>query len=244
MKKEMNVTKSIGNIAVKVEAVETENNARITIVMPDGETRLGMLSDLNKALKFYSGIKIGGRLISGLSLSDEQFETIKSYIKEVEQHIKEREHKKFLENKQKINHFYGYGYSLSTRNGKCAKEYSQAALKKVYEENKIKNPKYDLFDDGYSTSYIFPEILGSDLLDLLDKAEAELEAKKQENKAKKEREVSRKFEKAKETGRPVLIEKSGGISTENFDTGWAWVYKTYAMPDGTTETVKEKEVWD
>jgi hypothetical protein len=226
--KELRIAKIIGEVIVTVKV--DEYNTLITVTTPDGKTLIGSLN--GDIIRINPAITYAGKKFGGIKIDD------KNQLKELNDFIAEAKQKLFLENPQTITYSYRFGYSVNTQ-----KKYSQAALKRVYEAHKVKNDDYDIFD-GFTTPYLFPKMFGKDLIKLLDEAEAEVIKERQEKEIQKQKALEAKFEEAKRTGKPVLIKREGGMNSNNFDEGWAWVYITYAMPNGTQKTEKVKDIWD
>lgn len=227
--KDFRITKIIGEVIVTVKV--DEYNTLITVTTPDDKTLKGSLN--GDIIRLNHAIMYNEKKFSGIKIDD------KNQLKELNDFIAEAKQKLFLENQQEITYSYSSGYSVNTQ-----KKYSQAALKRVYEAHKVKNDDYDPFDDGFTTPYIFPQMLGKDLIKLLDEAEAEVIKERQEKEIQEQKALEAKFEEAKRTGKPVIIKREGGMNSNNFDEGWAWVYITYAMPNGTQKTEKVKDIWD
>lgn len=229
LKKHFILKKSIGDILIEVIVEQDYDNMIIT--MPDQKSYKAYITD--NIIKCYGEIiNYNGQKYAGIQLSDEVLENINNFKKEAKK-------KFFLENKQSIYYNYSSGYSITHD-----MNYSQEALKRVFEAHKVKNDDYDPFDDGFTTPYIFPKMLGKDLIKLLDEAEAEVIKERQEKEIQEQKALEAKFEEARRTGKPVLIKREGGMNSNNFDEGWTWVYITYAMPNGTIKKEKKQEIWD
>ena len=149
-----------------VDAGFSDREEKVTVTFPNGVTyKAGFFQDEYKAyIEIFGRAMIDEKRIDSIVLNNKDANLIRDCI--------DAEKKSFFETT--LQRIAGgeiiFGQQSQYILFNSPKEYSQAALKRVYDELKIKNP--DSENDILAEEYIFPKMYGKELLALLDKAEA------------------------------------------------------------------------